>query len=103
MSSWMIIGILIIVAVVVWGLAKIAAVFVAVFLSLVVTSVLNPVVNWLDKFMPKWLGVLSSWLNSGGWRFPVAYVIPSVASQWDSLSRQFSSVDRSLKPEDQPV
>ncbi|MGI6785334.1 MAG: AI-2E family transporter [Gleimia sp.] len=99
MSSWMIIGILIIVAVVVWGLAKIAAVFVAVFLSLVVTSVLNPVVNWLDKFMPKWLGVLLSLLGStavvGGL---IAYVITSVAGQWDSLSRQFGNgVDKIIE------
>lgn len=99
MSSWMILGILIILAIVVWALSKIAAVFVAVFVALVVTSVLKPIVDWLDKYMPKWLGVLISLLAStavvGGL---IAYVVTSVAGQWDSLSRQFGNgVDKIIE------
>lgn len=88
----MILGILIIVAIVVWALAKVAAVFAAVFLALVVTSVLDPIVGWLQKFMPRWIGVALSLLGStailGGL---LTYVISSVTGQWNTLSRQFGN------------
>ncbi|MDO5050043.1 MAG: AI-2E family transporter [Actinomycetaceae bacterium] len=98
-ASWMIIGILIIVAIVVWGLAKIAAVFGAVFIALVVTSVLNPIVARLERYMPRWLGVLIALLGStavvGGL---LTYVVTSVAGQWNTLSRQFGNgVDKIIE------
>lgn len=91
-SAWMILGILVIVALIVWSLAEVAAVVVAIFVALVVTSILNPIVTWLERFMPRWLGEILALLGStavfGGLIF---YVITSVAGQWNSLSKQFGN------------
>lgn len=88
----MILGILIIVALVVWALTQVVAVVAAIFLSLVVTSVLNPAVSWLSKYMPRWIGVVLALLGAtaifGGL---ISYVVTSVAGQWNTLSRQFGN------------
>jgi predicted PurR-regulated permease PerM len=72
--------------------AKVQLVFVAVFVALVFTAVLRPLVGLFARVMPRGLatalGMLSGFLVVGGL---VAYVVASVAGQWQSLSDQFAS------------
>ncbi|MDO5034680.1 MAG: AI-2E family transporter [Actinomycetaceae bacterium] len=99
LAAWMTLGILIIVALIVWALAEVSAVVAAIFVALVVTSVLNPIVDWLDQYMPRWIGVVIALLGStaifGGL---IYYVVTSVAGQWNTLSRQFGNgVDKIIE------
>lgn len=72
--------------------AKVQLVFVALFIALVFTAVLRPLVGLFSKVMPRGLatalGMLTGFLVVGGL---VAYVVASVAGQWQSLSDQFAS------------
>lgn len=72
--------------------AKVQLVFVAVFIALVFTAVLRPLVGLFSRVMPRALatalGMLTGFLVVGGL---VAYVVASVAGQWQSLSDQFAS------------
>ncbi len=89
--AWRILAIVAVVALVVFATARIQLVFIAVFLALVATSVLRPLVNWLSRGMPRGLAtalaMLSGFLFFAGL---MAYVVNSVASQWQSLAVQFS-------------
>ena len=72
--------------------AKVQLVFVALFVALVFTAVLRPLVVLFARVMPRSLatalGMLTGFLVVGGL---VAYVVASVAGQWQSLSDQFAS------------
>jgi len=89
--SWRLIVLVAAVALVVYATASIQLVFIAVFLGLVVTAVLRPVVDLFAKIMPRplatALGMLSAVALVGGL---LTYVVASVATQWESLSQQFS-------------
>lgn len=89
--AWRILAIVAVVALVVFATARIQFVFIAVFLALVFTSVLRPLVNSLARFMPRLLAtalaMLSAFLFIAGL---LAYVISSVAAQWENLTAQFS-------------
>lgn len=89
--SWLLIGMVIVVAMIVFATSRIQAVFIAVFLALVVTSVLDPIVTWLARYMPRgvatFLSLLGGFLVLAGL---LTYVIASVAGQWNDLADQFS-------------
>lgn len=90
--SWRLLVIGAVVALGVYGTARIQLVFVAVFLALVFSSVLRPLVNLLDRWIPRGLAVLASLLASilviGGL---VTFVVQSVRGQWNQLSEEFSA------------
>ena len=89
--SWRFVALVVAVSLLVYALVHVQLVFVAVFLALVLTSVLKPVVELYDRVMPRGLAVglalLSAFVVFGGL---VAYVVASVAGQWDALADQFS-------------
>ena len=90
-GSWSIIGVVIVIAGIVFATARISAVFIAVFVALVFTSVLNPVVNSLSKHMRRGFSVVIAVL--GGFLVFVGligFVITSVAGQWRSLVNQLT-------------
>lgn len=94
--AWLAIGMVIVVAMVVFATTRIQAVFIAVFLALVVTSVLYPVTSMLARHMPRGLATAATMLGSvlvvAG---ILTYVIGSVAGQWSTLGDQFGEgVDR---------
>ncbi len=88
--AWLLIGIVIVVAMIVFATTRIQAVFIAVFLALVITSVLYPVVSALTRVMPRALATTVAMLGSlavvAG---IVTYVVTSVAGQWEDLADQF--------------
>jgi predicted PurR-regulated permease PerM len=90
--AWRIIAIVVVVGMVVYATARVQLVFVAVFLALVLTSVLRPFVNRLSRGMPRGaataVALLSAFLFVAGL---VAYVVNSVAAQWESLAEQFGA------------
>lgn len=89
-TSWLLIGIVIVVAMIVYATSRIQAVFIAVFLAAVVTSVLYPVVTLLARFMPRALATVVTLLGSfaivAGL---VTYIVTSVVGQWSTLAEQF--------------
>jgi len=89
--SWRLIVLVAAVAMVVYATASIQLVFIAVFIGLVVTAVLRPLVDLFARIMPRALatalGLLSAIAVMGGL---LTYVVASVATQWESLSQQFS-------------
>ncbi len=88
--AWRILAIVGVVALVVFATSKIQLVFVAVFLALVLTSVLRPFVNVLARRVPR--GLATAIALFGAFLFLaglIAYVVSSVASQWQSLAEQF--------------
>src|SRR5690625_777092 len=88
--AWLFIGIVIVVAMVVFATTRIQAVFIAVFLALVVTSVLYPVVSYLSRVMPRPLATAVTLLGSVAVVAGIfTYVISSVAGQWEDLANQF--------------
>ncbi|WP_324652756.1 AI-2E family transporter [Georgenia sp. H159] len=88
--SWLFIGIVIVVAMVVFATTRIQAVFIAVFLALVVTSVLYPVVTALARVMPRALATAVAMLGSLAVVAGIfTYVITSVTGQWEDLADQF--------------
>ncbi|MFF2267080.1 AI-2E family transporter [Cellulosimicrobium cellulans] len=90
--SWRLLMIVAAVALIFFATAQVQLVFVAVFLALVITSVLRPVTDFYAKVMPRGLAtglaILSAVLFIAGL---LAYVITSVAGQWQSLAEQFSN------------
>lgn len=88
--AWLLIGIVIVVAMIVFATTRIQAVFIAVFLALVVTSVLYPVVTYLSRVMPRPLATAVTLLGSVAVVVGIfTYVISSVAGQWEDLADQF--------------
>jgi predicted PurR-regulated permease PerM len=95
--SWRILAIVGVIALVVFATARIQLVFVAVFLGLVLTSVLRPLVNRLHRVMPRPLATALALLSAILFVAAlVAYVVNSVASQWQSLAFQFSDGTRQI-------
>lgn len=91
LMAWLLIGIVIVVAMIVFATTRIQAVFIAVFLALVVTSVLYPVVSYLARVMPRGLATAVTLLGSLAVVAGIfTYVITSVAGQWEDLADQFS-------------
>lgn len=90
--AWRILAIVAVLSLVVFATTRIQLVFVAVFLGLVLTSVLRPLVTVFARAMPRGLAtalaLLSALLFVVGL---LAYVVSSVASQWQSLADQFSA------------
>ncbi|WP_246012339.1 AI-2E family transporter [Myceligenerans xiligouense] len=90
--SWRLIVLLAAVAAVFWLTAQVQLVFVAIFLALVFTAVLNPLTDLYERAMPRplatGLAILSGVVLVGGL---LAYVVASVAGQWERLALQFSS------------
>ncbi|WP_255303728.1 AI-2E family transporter [Georgenia sp. 311] len=90
LMAWLFIGIVIVVAAVVFATSRIQVVFIAVFLALVVTSVLYPVVSYLARVMPRPLATVIAMLGSLAVVAGIfTYVITSVAGQWSDLADQF--------------
>lgn len=90
LMSWLFIGIVVVVAMIVFATTRIQAVFIAVFLALVVTSVLYPVVSALARVMPRALATAVAMLGSLAVVAGIlTYVISSVAGQWEDLADQF--------------
>lgn len=95
--SWRILAVVAVVALVVFATARIQLVFVAVFLGLVFTSVLRPWVNRMSRFIPRFLATAVALLSSVLFVLALlAYVVNSVASQWQSLALQFSDGTRQI-------
>ncbi|WP_099333055.1 AI-2E family transporter [Actinomyces minihominis] len=90
-GAWSAIGITLVIAGIVFGTSKIAAVFIAVFVALVLTGLLNPIVNRMSKHMPRGLAVALSLFGTllifGGL---LTFVVTSVAGQWQKLAKQLS-------------
>lgn len=90
--AWRLIIIAIAVGLVVYATSKVQLVFIALFVALVFSAVLRPVVNFYSKVMPRALAtalaLLSGILVIGGL---LAYVVASVAGQWQKLSDQFAT------------
>ena len=63
LSSWLILGVLAIVWVVIFATSKIVPVFIGVFLALVITAILHPIVKLYNKVLPRYpatfLGLLT--------------------------------------------
>ena len=89
-GSWLVLGILVIIALVVFVTSRIIPVFVGLFLALVLTAILHPLVSLFARVMPRFpatfLGLLTALGVVSGL---MAYVVTSVTSQWDSLAAQF--------------
>jgi len=89
--SWRIIVVVAAVALVFWSTSKVLLLFVAIFLAMVFTSVLRPVVNWLSRAMPRALATaISLLLGIAVVAGLFTYIGVSVATQWESLGKQFS-------------
>ena len=89
--AWRILAVTAVIALVVFATARIQLVFVAVFLGLVFTSVLRPAVGRMSRVMPRPLATALAILGTIlAVLAMLAYVVNSVASQWPSLTVQFS-------------
>lgn len=90
--SWRLILVVAAVSLVFYAATELQLVFVAVFVALVFTAVLRPVVGLYSKVMPRGLATALAMLSGlavvGGL---LAYVVASVAGQWQSLSDEFAS------------
>ena len=90
--SWRFVALVAAVSLLVYAVVHVQLVFVAVFLGLVITAVLRPVVENYDRVMPRGLAVglalLSAVVVLGGL---LAYVVASVAGQWEALAGEFTS------------
>lgn len=92
LSSWYLIGILIIVWVIIYATTQVAFVFVTIFLALVATSVLRPITDLVTAWVPRVLAmVISLLLAFGVFVGLITFVVVSVRSEWDNLASQFST------------
>ncbi|MEE6273240.1 AI-2E family transporter [Georgenia wangjunii] len=90
LSAWFVIGMVIVIAMVVFATSRIQVVFIAVFLAAVVTSVLYPIVSGLAQYMPRPLATAITLLGSFGIVAGIlTYVVTSVTGQWEDLANQF--------------
>ncbi|WP_083090298.1 AI-2E family transporter [Actinomyces vulturis] len=92
LGAWLLLGILIIIACVVFATSKVIPVFIGVFLAFVFTAILLPVVNFYAKIMPRYpatfLALLTAVAVVGAL---IYYVVDSVRTQWNDLAEQFST------------
>lgn len=90
--AWRLIIVAFAIGLVVFATSRVQLVFIALFVALVFSAVLRPVVNIYGKIMPRALAtalaLLSGILVVGGL---LAYVVASVAGQWQKLSDQFAT------------
>ncbi len=95
--SWRILAVIAVIALVVFATARVQLVFIAVFLGLVLTSVLRPLVNRMSRVIPRPLATALALLGAVLFVLSLlAYVVNSVASQWQSLALQFSDGTRQI-------
>lgn len=90
--SWRLLVVVAAITLVFYATSRVQLVFIAVFIALVFTAVLRPLVDVLARAIPRGLAtavaLLIGVITTLG---TLAYVGFSVAGQWDSLSRQFTS------------
>ncbi|WP_298460093.1 AI-2E family transporter [uncultured Cellulomonas sp.] len=90
--SWRLLVVVAAVVLVFYATSRVQLVFIAVFIALVFTAVLRPLVDMLSRVMPRGLATAVALLvGVVATLGTLAYVGFSVAGQWDSLSRQFTS------------
>ncbi|CAM2768002.1 AI-2E family transporter [Actinomyces slackii] len=91
LGAWLGLGIIIMIALVVYATSIIVPVFIGVFMALVFTSILQPLVSLFARVMPRYpatfLALLTTLAAIVGL---MTYVVTSVTSQWASLTSQFS-------------
>lgn len=88
--SWRLIIVAVALALIGFVFMKLEELFVALFIALIFTSVLRPLVGFLDRYMPRpiatVLAILGTFLTVAG---IIAYIVISISSQWNDLSRRF--------------
>jgi predicted PurR-regulated permease PerM len=90
--SWRLLVVVAGIALVFYATSRVQLLFIAIFLACVFTAVLRPLVDLLNKFMPRALAVVLGMLSAFAFFAGlITYVVSSVASQWESLSKQFST------------
>ena len=91
-GAWLLLGIFIVIALVIYITSQIVPVFIGLFTALVFTSLLQPLVNLFARIMPRYpatfLALLTAVSVVAGL---VLYVVTSVTSQWSTLATQFSN------------
>ena len=91
-GAWLLLGIFIIIALIVYITAQIVPVFIGLFIALVFTSLLQPLVNLFARIMPRYPATFLALLTTMGVVAGlVFYVVTSVTSQWSTLATQFSN------------
>ena len=91
-GSWSLVGVVLVIAGVVFATSRISAVFIAVFVAFVFTALLNPAVNFLAKYMPRGFAVLVALLSAiAVFAGLITFVVTSVAGQWDKLYDQLAN------------
>jgi predicted PurR-regulated permease PerM len=90
-TSWRLLVVIAMVALIFYVTGRVQLLFVAVFLAFVFTAVLRPVVDFLTRWLPRGLATALALL--GGIVFflgLLTYVGYSIANQWTDLTKQFS-------------
>ncbi|RRD29099.1 AI-2E family transporter [Actinomyces bowdenii] len=91
LGAWLGLGIIIMIALVVFATSMIIPVFIGVFMALVLTSILQPLVSLFARIMPRYPATFLALLTTlAGIAGLLTYVVASVTSQWSSLATQFS-------------
>lgn len=90
MTSWYLLGIIIVVSLLVFATLRVQIVLVAIFVALVLSSVLVPIVNALSKVMPRALALVLSVIAGLGFISGLLYyVVSSIVNQWENLAEEF--------------
>ncbi|MBE1874252.1 AI-2E family transporter [Myceligenerans pegani] len=91
-AAWRFIGIVAVIALVVYLISLVQIVFVAVYLALVLTAVLLPLGNLYDRALPRGLAMIASLLTLlavvGGL---TTYVVSTIAARADDLTTQLTT------------
>lgn len=91
LSSWYLIGIILIVLGIVAGTMQITPVFMGIFVALVLKALLNPLVDFLAKYMKRWIAVVLSLLSFVAvFAGLFTFVVTSVAGQWSQLGSKLN-------------
>jgi len=90
--SWRLLVVVAAIVLVFYATSRVQLVFIAVFLALVFTAVLRPLVEGLSRVVPRGLATaLALLIGVLVLLGMLTYVGYSVAGQWETLSRQFTS------------
>ena len=86
-AAWSLIGVVILAAMVLWGLSKVGIILPPLGLALLIIYVLNPLVTWLERHrVPRLLGALGSYVFVlGGLTLIVLALIPVVSTQVEDV------------------
>jgi predicted PurR-regulated permease PerM len=86
-AAWSIIGLIILAAMVLWGLSKVGIILPPLGLALLIIYVLNPLVTWLERHrVPRLAGALGSYVFVlGGITLIVLALIPVVSNQVEEV------------------